>query len=130
MTSELFDLFPTRRMPKKSKKKKLTLKDVQSLVDELNQLSGLTGDDCYILSEHDAFREDEEGVINSRLILKRKVGERSFVRQGQTITRPVFWRDSGCYGTGEIDGRGGAYRLLTTMIHAIQVASQSPKRTQ
>ena len=123
MTSELFDLFPTKRMPKKSKKKKLTLKDVQSLVDELNQLSGLTGNDCYILTEH-------EGIINSRLILKQKVGERSFVRQGQTITRPVFWRDSGCYGTGEIDGRGGAYRLLTSMIHAIQVASQSPKRTQ
>ena len=118
MTSELFDLFPTRRMPKKSKKKKLTLKDVQSLVDELNQLSGLTGDDCYILTEH-------EGIINSQLRLRQKVDERSFVRKGQTITRPVFWRDSGCYGTGEIDGRGGAYLLLTSMIHAIQVASQN-----
>ena len=110
-------------MPKKSKKKKLTLKDVQSLVDELNQLSGLTGDDCYILTE-------QEGIINPQLILKQKVDERSFVRQGQTITRPVFWRDRGTYGDGEIDGRGKACRLLITMIHAIQVASQSPKRTQ
>lgn len=101
-----------------SKKKKLTLKDLQSLVDELNELSNLTGDDGYTLTEH-------EGSINPRLILKQKVGERSFDRRGQTVTRPVFWRDSGEYGTGEIDGRGHAQRLLKSMIHAIHVASQN-----
>ena len=112
------DRKPKIRSPKVSKKKKLTLKDVQSLVDELNELSGLTGDDGYTLSER-------EGAINTHLVLKHKVGERSFVRRGQTITRPEFWKHSGCYDTGEIEGRGTAYRLLTSMIHAIQVASQN-----
>ena len=109
----MFDLNPKIRSPKVSKKKKITLKDLQILVDELNELSNLTGDDCYILTEY-------EGVIVPRLVLQQKVGKRSFDRRGQTITLPVFWkRESLAYG------RGGAKHLLTSMIHAIQVASQN-----
>tara|TARA_R100000963_G_C4645397_1_gene109635 strand:- start:4707 stop:5066 length:360 start_codon:yes stop_codon:yes gene_type:complete len=105
------DRKPKIRSPKVSKKKKLTLKDLQSLVDELNELSGLTGDDRYILSEH-------EGVLVPELRLRQKSGERSFVRRGQTITRPLFWRRRS-------DGRGYSRQLLTSMIHAVQVASQN-----
>ena len=103
-----FDRKPKIRSPKVYKKKKLTLKDLQSLVDELNELSGLTGDDRYILTEH-------EGVLVPELRLRQISGERSS-RSGRTI--PLFWRRRS-------DGRGYSRQLLTSMIHAVQVASQN-----
>ena len=94
----------------KSKKKKLTLKDLQILVDELNEVSGLTGDDCYILSEH------EGGIVpDLRLRQKRVLRQEKHKKQ--------HWKR-------ESHGRGRSWQILTSMIHAIQVASQSPKRTQ
>jgi hypothetical protein len=100
----------------KSKKKKLTLKDLQILVDELNEVSGLTGDDCYILTEHEGYLIGQ-GVIVPDLRLRQK----RVLRQEKH--KKQHWKR-------ESHGRGHSWQILTSMIHAIQVASQSPKRTQ